>query len=130
MSMRLVNVDRDSPMLLPPDLRDWVPANHVVHFLIDAVEALDLRGFRVNTRGTGSEQYPPSLLLMLLVYCYATGRFSSRQIEAATYSDVAVRYLCGGVHHPDHDTISGQTRGRGSVQLHRSGQSDHEGGHG
>ena len=92
-------------MLLPPDLRDWVPADHVVHFLIDAVEALDLRGFRVNTRGTGSEQYPPSLLLMLLVYCYATGRFSSRQIEAATYSDVAVRYLCGGVHHPDHDTI-------------------------
>ena len=62
MSMRLVNVDRDSPMLLPPDLRDWVPADHVVPFLIDAVEALDLCGFRVNLRGTGSEPYPPSLL--------------------------------------------------------------------
>ena len=105
MSTRLVNVDRNSPMLLPPDLRDWVPANHIVHFLIEAVEALDLRGFKVNTRGTGSEQYPPSLLLMLLIYCYATGRFASRVIEAATYCDVTVRYLCGGVHHPDHDTI-------------------------
>jgi len=60
-SMRLVNVDRDSPMLLPPDLRDWVPANHVAHFLIDAVAALALRGFRVNLGGTGGEPYPPSL---------------------------------------------------------------------
>ena len=92
-------------MLLPVDLRDWVPANHIVHFLIEAVMALDLRGFKVNQRGTGDAQYPPSLMLVLLIYCYATGRFASRVIEAATYCDVAVRYLCGGVHHPDHDTI-------------------------
>lgn len=91
-------------MLLPPDLRDWVGKDDLVHFILDAVEGLDLSGFRVNERGSGSAQYPPSMMLSLLVYCYATGRFGSREIEGATYRDVAVRYLCAGVH-PDHDTI-------------------------
>jgi hypothetical protein len=43
MAIRFVNIDRDTPLLLPPDLRDWVPADHLAHFVIDAVEALDLR---------------------------------------------------------------------------------------
>jgi transposase len=60
--------------------------------------------FSVNWRGSGSEQYPPAMMLALLIYCYATGRSSSRQIEAATYSDVAVRYLCANTH-PDHSVI-------------------------
>src|SRR5687768_12725066 len=80
MATRFVNIDRDTAMLLPPDLRDWVPANHLVHFLIDAVEKLDLREVKVNTRGTGDAQYPPSMLLALLVYSYATGAFGSRRI--------------------------------------------------
>jgi transposase len=105
MSTRFVTVDRETPMLLPVDLREWVPAEHIVHFILDAVETLDLQGFRINVRGTGSEQYPPGMMLSLLVYCYATGRFSSREIEVATHSDVAVRYICGGEWHPDHDTI-------------------------
>lgn len=105
MAVKLVNVDRNTPMLLPPDLRDWVPDNHIVHFIIEAVEQLPLANFRFNHRGSGSPQYPPAMMLELLIYCYATGRFSSRQIEMATYQDVAVRYLCGGEHHPDHDTI-------------------------
>ena len=75
------------------------------HFIIDAVETLDLKKFSVNNRGSGSAQYPPSMMLSLLVYCYATGRFSSREIEQASYYDVAVRYICGGDKHPDHDTI-------------------------
>lgn len=91
-------------MLLPPDLRDWVPERHMVHFIVEAIEHLDLSCFRLNWRGTGSKQYPPSTLLALLVYCYATGRFSSRRIEEATYSDVVVRYICANTH-PDHDTI-------------------------
>ena len=77
----------------------------MVHFVIDAVETLDIRGFFINEEGSGSPQYPPSMMLALLVYSYATGRFSSREIEQATYYDVAVRYLCGGDKHPDHDTI-------------------------
>ena len=91
-------------MLLPPDLRDWVPERHMVHFILEAIESLDLSCFLLNWRGSGSEQYPPSTLLALLVYCYATGRFGSRRIDEASYSDVVVRYICGN-HHPDHDTI-------------------------
>ena len=102
--IRYVNIDRDTPLLLPPDLRDWVPANHLVHFAIDAVELIDTRTAPVNERGTGSEQYPPGMLLALLVYSYATGMFSSRQIERASYENVAVRLLCADTH-PDHDTL-------------------------
>src|SRR5882672_5992470 len=104
MSARFVNLDRQTPMLLPCDLRDWVPVDHIVHFILDAVEQLPLTHFHVNHRGTGSQQYPPAMMLALLIYCYATGRFGSRTIEAATYSDVAVRYLCANTH-PDHDSI-------------------------
>lgn len=105
MAARLKNLDRDTPMLLPPDLRDWIPQKHIVHFLIDAVDRLPADDFRLNHRGTGDEQYPPRMMLTLLIYCYATGRFSSRVIEEATWSDVIVRYICGGTLHPDHDTL-------------------------
>lgn len=104
MARRFVNIDRQTPMLLPADLRDWVAADDLVHFVIECVEGFDLRAFAINERGTGSEQYPPSMLLSLLIYCYANGLFSSRRIEAASYRDVAVRYLCANTH-PDHDTI-------------------------
>jgi transposase len=104
MPARFVNVDRDTALLLPPDMRDWVPENHLVHFIVDAAEQLDLSSARVNERGSGSEQYPPSLLLGLLVYSYATGTFGSRRIEQSTYENVAVRVLTGDTH-PDHDTI-------------------------
>ena len=77
MATRFVSMDRDTPLLLPPNLRDWVPADHLVHFILDAVDSLDLRQVRVNTRGTGSEQYPPAMLLCLLLYSYATGTFGS-----------------------------------------------------
>ena len=104
MSARFVNLDRQTPMFLPCDLRDWVPADHIVHFILDAVEQIPTAHFHVNHRGTGSEQYPPPMMLALLIYCYATGRFGSRTIEAATHSDVAVRYLCANAH-PDHASI-------------------------
>lgn len=104
MPARFVNIDRQTPMFLPCDLRQWVPDHHVVHFILEAVEQIPTAHFRINHRGTGSEQYPPAMMLALLIYCYATGRFGSRAIEAATYSDVAVRYLCANTH-PDHDSI-------------------------
>lgn len=104
MSARFVSVDRSTPMLLPPDLRDWVPEDDLVHFVIEAVDRLPLEKFRVNHRGTGDAQFPPHIMLALLIYSYANGIFSSRKIERATYRDVAVRYLSAGTH-PDHDTI-------------------------
>jgi transposase len=104
MPARFVDLDRQTPMFLPYDLREWVPDGHIVHFILEAVEQIPTAHFQVNHRGTGSEQYPPTMMLALLIYCYATGRFGSRTIEAASYSDVAVRYLCAN-HHPDHASI-------------------------
>jgi transposase len=104
MAARFVTIDYDTPLILPPNLRDWVPADHLAHFILDAVEEMDLRQVRVNERGTGSEQYPPRMLLALLLYCYATGVFSSRRIEQATFDSVPVRMISGDTH-PDHDTI-------------------------
>jgi transposase len=86
----------------------------MVHFILEAIERLDLNCFQINWRGSGSEQYPPSTMLALLVYCYATGRFSSRRIEEATYSDVIVRYICAN-RHPDHDTICTFRRKNGEL---------------
>ena len=91
-------------MLLPPDLRDWIAADDPVHFIIEAVQQTPTEAFRVNGRGSGSAQYPPAMMLALLIYCYSMGIFSSRRIERATYRDVSVRFLTGDTH-PDHDTI-------------------------
>ncbi|MHB1083030.1 MAG: transposase [Prosthecobacter sp.] len=104
MAARFVNIDRDTPMLMPPDMRDWVSSGHLVHFILDAVSLLDLSTAHVNHRGSGDAQYPPATMLALLIYSYATGSFSSRQIERSTYDSVPVRYLCAGTH-PDHDSI-------------------------
>jgi transposase len=91
-------------MLLPPDLRDWEPADHIVHFVMDAVKLLDITSAKINHRGTGSAQYPPSMMLGLLMFSYATGTFSSRKIEKLTFENLAVRLLTGDTH-PDHDSI-------------------------
>jgi len=104
MAARFVNIDYDTPLILPPNLRDWVPAGHLAHFILDAVQEMDLRQIKVNERGTGSEQSPPRMLLALLLYCYATGVFSSRRIQQATCDSVPVRMICADTH-PDHDTI-------------------------
>lgn len=118
MSATYILIDRKTPMLLPPDLREWVASDDMVHFVIEAVEGLPTKHFAVNRRGTGSPQYPPQTLLALLVYCYANGLFSSRRIEAATYRDVAVRYLAANTH-PDHSTICAFRRANAEA-IHRA----------
>jgi transposase len=105
MSTRQVNVDRKTPMLLPPDMREWVAQDDLAHFVLEAVESLDYSCAAVNVRGSGSAQYPPAMMLGVLIYCYATGTFSSRRIERASYQNLSVRYLSGNTH-PDHDTIA------------------------
>jgi transposase len=67
MSARFVNVDRDTPLLFPADLRERLPENHLVHFIIEAVEQLDVSVFKVNDSGSGRKQYPPGMILLL--YC-------------------------------------------------------------
>ena len=104
MGARYKNVDRDTPMLLPCDLRDWVAEDDLVHFVLAAMEDMSEPDV-ASKRGSGSEEYPPLMMLGLLVYAYATGVFSSRKIERLTYENVSVRYLCANTH-PDHDTIA------------------------
>ena len=90
--------------LLPYDLREWLPQDDFVHFVIAAVEGLSLSCFKVNHRGTGDKQYHPHQMLTLIIYCYANGLFGSRRIERATHRDIAVRFICANTH-PDHATI-------------------------
>lgn len=113
-TQRFVNIDRETPMLLPPDMREWVKNDDLAHFILEAVEGSELRGARVNERGSGSAQYPPRMMLAVLIYSYATGVFSSRVIEAMTYRHVSVRYLAAN-HHPDHDTICKFRRENGEL---------------
>lgn len=105
MSVRFVNIDRETPMLLPPDLREWVREDDLAHFVLEAMETVPGDLAAINHRGSGSEQYPPGMMMALLLYCYASGIFSSRRIEAATHRHVSVRYIAGNTH-PDHDTIA------------------------
>ena len=102
---KFVDCDREQAFLLPPDLWDWLPADDLGHFVIEAVERVDLGAFKVNHRGTGSAQYHPRMMLALLIYCYANGIFSSRRIERATHRDIGVRFVAAN-RHPDHDTIA------------------------
>ena len=112
MPARFINVDRDTPFLMPPDLRDWVDADDSVHFVIEAVNALPDSIFHTNARGSGSKQYPPKMMMALLAYCYSRRIVSSRRIEEATHHHVAVRLITGN-HHPDHDTIAAFRRNNG-----------------
>ncbi len=105
MAENFVQIDRNTPMLLPMDLRDWVEDNDLVHLILEVVSEIPDQQASVNLRGTGSAQYPPSAMLALLLYCYTQGIYSSRKIERATYAHIGVRYLMAN-HHPDHDTIA------------------------
>ena len=91
-------------MLLPLDLRDWVPTGHIVHFVIDAAKLLDLSSANIKHFGAGSAHYPPSMIVGLLLHRGATGSFSSRKVEKLTYENVVVSSLTGDTH-PDHDFI-------------------------
>lgn len=100
-----VPFDRDQAFLLPPDLKDWLPADDIAHFIAAAVDRVRLGAFRTNPQAGGKPQYHPRLMLALLVYCYANGVFSSRRIERATWRDIGVRFIAANTH-PDHDTIA------------------------
>lgn len=104
MAARFVSVDRDTQLLMPPDMRGWIPENHLSHFILEAVEGFDTGAAQVNHRGSGDAQYPPAMMLALLIYSYSSGVFSSRGIECSTYDSVAAGVLCADTH-PDHDTI-------------------------
>jgi transposase len=98
-------VDRDTGYLLPPSVDEWLPQRHLARFVVEVIDGLDLSAMVKSYRGSGSKSYHPSALLGLLVYGYATGVFSSRKLELATYDSVAFRFIAAN-DHPDHDTIA------------------------
>src|SRR6204780_4370458 len=97
--------DRATGFLLPPSLDEWLPERHLARFVVEVIDGLGLSAMLTSYRGTGSAGYHPALLLGLLVYGYATGVFSSRKLEQATYDSVAFRFIAAN-DHPDHDTIA------------------------
>lgn len=92
---------------MPPDMREWLPADHLVWFVLDVVERLDLSAFRARHRlgGVGREAYDPVMLLALLIYAYAVSERSSRRIQRLCGTDVAFRVVCAQ-DVPDHTTIA------------------------
>ena len=98
-------IDRDTGFLLPPSVDEWLPERHLARFVVEVIEGLDLRAMTGSYRGSGEASYHPELLLGLIVYGYATGVFSSRKLERATYDSVAFRFIAAN-EHPDHDTIA------------------------
>jgi transposase len=97
--------DRQTGFLLPPSVDDWLPEKHLARFVVEVIDGLDLRAMVGAYRGSGSASYHPRMLLGVLVYGYATGVFSSRRLERATYDSVAFRFMAAN-DHPDHDTIA------------------------
>jgi transposase len=106
MSTKFKEVDRMTPYLFPESVDDWVPEDHLARFVVEIVDNLDIAHIESKYGGRGGiTAYHPRMLLSLIFYGYATGVFSSRKIERATYESVPFRYIAVNSH-PDHDTIS------------------------
>ncbi len=105
MAVEFVTIDRDTPYLLPPSIQEYLPEDHLARFVVEMVDLLDMRGILGVYAGKGKKPYHPAMLVGLLFYGYATGTFSSRKLEKATYDSIAYRYICANTH-PDHDTIA------------------------
>jgi transposase len=107
MAYNFLRGDRDQPFLLPPDLRDWLPQEHLAWFVLDVVDQVDLQPFYRAHRddGHGHPAYDPKTLLGVLLYAYCIGVRSSRQIERRCTEDLAFRVLAAN-QTPDHVTIA------------------------
>jgi transposase len=105
--MNFIGCDRDQAFLMPPSLREWVPDDHLVWTVLEAVAEMDLGAFYATYRadGHGRPAYEPSMMVALLLYAYARGNRSSRAIERALVEDVAYRVVAGNLV-PDHSTIA------------------------
>jgi transposase len=107
MAQNFIESRREQGFLLPPDVREWLPADHLAWFVIDAVAEMDLSAFYAAYRadGHGRAAYEPSLMVALVLYAFATRQRSSRAIERHCRQDVAYRVITGNLI-PDHATIA------------------------
>src|SRR5438093_13712690 len=107
MGQNFLTCDRDQPLLLPPDLHDWLEEDHLAWFVIEAIEELDRDAFYASYRadGHGRAAHDPKMMLTLITYAYAVGERSSRGIERRCREDVAFRVICAN-QVPDHATTA------------------------
>jgi transposase len=107
MPQNFIECGREQAFLMPPSLLEWVPEDHLVWTVLDAVEEMDLSDFYADYRadGHGRPAYDPTMMVALLLYAYARGNRSSRGIERACVEDVAYRVICSNLV-PDHSTIA------------------------
>jgi transposase len=107
MAQNFIACDREQPFLLPPDVREWLPENHLAWFVIDAVGVMDLAAFYAAYRqdGHGRAAYEPAMMIALLLYCWSRDTRSSRAIERACVEDVACRVIAAH-QQPDHAMIA------------------------
>lgn len=98
-------IDRDTPDFFPASVEEYLPEKHLARFVVEISEQLDLSSLKRAYSSGGSQAWPPSLMVPLLFYGYATGVFSSRKLEQSSYDSIAFRYICAN-HHPDHDSIN------------------------
>jgi transposase len=94
-------------LLLPPDLREWLPEDHLAYFISDTIDVMDLSAIEASYDGSqgGQPAYHPRMMVKLLLYAYCVGVPGSRKVERNTYESVPFRVLAAG-DHPDHDTIA------------------------
>ena len=105
MTQKFIPTNRDQQYLFPPSIQDWLPEKHLARFVVEIISQLNLRPLTETYSGKGCKAYHPEIMLALLFYGYATGVFSSRKIEKATYDSIAFRFISANTH-PDHDTIA------------------------
>src|SRR5918911_3096934 len=107
MPQNFLSCDREQQLLLPPNLREWLPEGHLAWFVIDAVAQFDLSAFYGAYRvdGHGRPACDPAMMVALLLYGYAIGERSSRRLGRRCVEDVAARVICAN-QAPDHTTIA------------------------
>ena len=105
MTRKFKTADYDKTLDLQINLREALPPEHLARFIVDMIGQLDLSGLYAQYSEQGAPPYAPEVLLGLLVYGYATGVFSSRKIERATYEVLPFRFIAGDMH-PDHATLA------------------------
>src|ERR1700731_3612180 len=107
MPQNFIDCDREQAFLMPPSLRDWLPADHLAWFVIETVEQLDLSAFYAAYRadGHGRAAYDPAVMVSLVLFAYCTGERSSRGIERHCRQDIAYRVITAN-QVPDHATIA------------------------
>ena len=107
MPQNFIECDREQAFLMPPSLRDWLPADHLAWFVIETVDRLDLEAFYADYRadGHGRAAYEPSVMVSLVLYAYSTNERSSRGIERHCRQDIAYRVITGN-RVPDHATVA------------------------